>query len=500
MRTKRTAVIAFGPALALLSLFATGCLSETAQPFPDEATGTLTVDLGAVSHKTFWPSQWANSIGTYEVEVVDVGGSVVASWGGDAPAGEIVFEGLLLGTYSVEARGFCAAGATNLCQVNVIIAQGEVEAEVIASNVDVTVEMRPLIGEEFGGRVTALLVWPTAQGVTRVEMEHKLFEAAEWSEPDAFDDEDWTTGGGVAALLLAQDKLVESGSHLLRLRLYRAEDVLVSTAIEVINVYGNFTTTALIELTASDFPEIGEPDFSVWLDDMAPGELQYVVTNWPPPIADPTTLYFPGSYAWTPANDATKLDFIAPRTSLFIDGTWAGNSFEFKVCTAFPPGDVPWDCWTFSDWLLRGVPVAYAPSLVEGKDNQQVLVPARAVDTILIVLDVGAKTLTAYVRPTPTGALTVTLSPSDPATDSAFALDCGRVDANLVCTHTGTFSTAAVYAWYLNGGRQAEPTAALTIPVAGLLPGHRVTLVVTDPPFAQSAQLTLTAAMLPAAP
>jgi hypothetical protein len=506
MRTRALDIVTTGAALAVLSVLFAGCLGEDDRPLPEGATGALTVTVDAVEHKTVWPGPWAGSIGTYRVVLYSASGSEVGVWGPADPAvTPIAFEGLEYGTYDLTVEGFCA-DASPLCVVggeNLMIAVGALDGIVIgAPTVSVTVEVGPLLGAGFSqtGWVHLTLEWPVAEEVERVETEHMAIADDDWSSPWILTE--FSTAGGWESVVIANEWVAANGSHVFRMRLYDGEGYLVSTAIEVVNVYGNFRTVGVVTLTSDDFTRMGEPDYSEWLEAMEDGQLQYVVTNWTPGAGDPTTLYFPGSYGlaggplwWAAGAGETRLDFSPPRTSLVIDDAVAG-AIELKLCTAFP-AESPWECWSFVGWTLLGVPSGYTPTRV---DNWQVRIPSGAGDAVLVVLNVNMGTVTAYVRPAPApdlGTLNVGLAVSDPAPAGGFELDCERVGTDVVCTHDGAFGAGASYKWYLNGVRLTdEGGESLTLPAVTLVPGYRVTLVVTEPPMAQSAQITLTPTMI----
>jgi len=480
-------VLALGSVLAFMGVSTASCVDDTAPPDPDR-TATLTVTVETVVHKTVWPQGWAGSVATYTIAVHDSGGALVAAWGPGDPAGEpITIPEIPYGTYTVSATGLCGADALS-CVDGATIAAGEEPGVVVdAPAVTVTLELGPLVGPahaDVTGWLGLTVEWPSDQGVSRVARDHRRVEAADWSS--ATDFTTFQSAGGWTEVLVADDLVLGSGAHLFRVRLYDAADALVATAMEVVNVYGNYRTVGIITLTEGDFaPPVEEP-----------GDLELRV-RWSD--GGTRSLYFVGDFNGWDIGAAPELSFTQPSGELVLGGVVDGP-FEFKMCNERDYGTCwHWETGEFS-YTFIGEPASYAPTFPNPDDKAQLRVNAAPGDHVRVVIDVNLLTITVIANPPDdpeTGSVNVDIKLEDPAPAVPFTLACERSGEHLGCSHDGTFSAQATYTWYLHGALiDGAAGQTLSLALAGLTAGQRLTLVVSDPPYAHSAQLTLTEALL----
>ena len=472
--------------LMLLALFGPGCGGGDDAPGEGES-GTVRVSVSVEEAKTIWPSGWADSIGAFGASLRAPDGTIQRSWGPADPAqDEIVFHDVPHGTWWLSVDGFCDVDSPRCTEEGepLRMAAGASDAFTVSGEeTRVTVPVGPLTGdghEGIDGWLDLRVSWPVGQLITRVEREVRPVTEPDFGPVTVFDS--FAVVDGREVMQVADRLALDNGSHVVRLRLVGGGGHVISTVLEVVNIYGNYLTEGEIALTDDDFQEPTGP---------SRGDLEFVV-DW---TGEPARqLLFVGTFNDWDITNAAAMDFEAPRTTLLVPGVVDGP-IEFKMCN-----DIDWDCWAFANgitWSFVGNPVSLAPYIPD-TDNQQLRIDAEPGEDIRVVIDVNSATITVTAGPDPdAGKLEVDLVVIDPAPAVPLELECMVDGADLLCTHSGEFSAAATWLWHLDGTPLAgETSETLALPLSELRPGSRLTLLVQDPPFAYSASTTVTADML----
>ncbi len=465
--------------LFMVSVLLSGCSSSEVDPAESDEPGMISITIGHSITKTIWPSEWADQIDRYAVVLLKGGVPLLEEPVIIYPENigdEYVFDDLEPGSdYKV------MVSAENDSEEMIGFGEAEDITVTGGSKTDVTVRVYPS-SDGGPGAFAITLKWPDdlEYPVDKITAQRRMIGDVEWS--DLKDDFDLASYE-----ILYEIDPADAGSHLVRFLLFNSEEELISSVIEVVNVFSNIITVGTIELTKEDFVEGGaEPeDPEERVGELNSGDLEFWFRNHTE-YATNSPLYLPGTYnTWDPATDFISFD--SPDSDLLIADAVDGE-IQFKICN-----DNNWDCWDFEaiSWTIIG-----AALVDDGHGNKNLAISAEPGDAVLVVVDVANITITVYHDdrqiPDDKGEIGVTIETDDMIPDEDLEIEWSADGDIRTFSSSYDHTEGYTHSWFFNGVFEGESDSELEVDVSEISVGDRISLVIAGGQFAYSAQITIT--------
>ena len=453
---------------ALVLIFALagfGCSNDLKTIEVAEGKGEIAVAVSTSPiTKTIWPSGWADSIDSFTVTLHkdghQIGDEVVIMAGSEEP--NHVFENIDPGDH-YEILVVAKDDSDN------ILGQGDVDdiSVLPLEKTPVIITVYPTL-EAGDGSFSITLEWPDnlTRPVNKVDADRKMVGEVDWN-----DDETWHPLSGIYSGTYDKDP-AEAGSHIVRFKLYDDEDALISTVIEVVNVYSNFHTEGTITLTKDDFyPD--PDDFETVVGELGNNQAQFAFRN----HNDMGTVYLAGTFnGWNhPIPD--EVVFESPRADYIVHSAIVDNKIEFEIWN----NDDFTSPWDFTSWAIT---VPYTTGTLTGTDvtlgeggRKVVISNLKSEDAIVIHIDVAGNKINIY-HDDRSGGIDMEIE-----VDEGFVhydnfeirwLNDGA--GNRVFYPTGHPGGPNSYFWMMNG-EDAGDEEQLIVPEGDLKIGDRIALV-----------------------
>ncbi len=462
----------------VVSLFFLSCSSDKMETAEFEERGMISITIGQTITKTIWPYDWVEQIDRYAVILLKDGTPLLGEPVIIDPENigeEYVFNDLEPGS---DYKVMVSAENEN----DEMIGFGEAEDITVTggSKTDVTVRVYPLSDDPGAFAIT--LKWPhdLEDPVDKITAQRRMIGDVEWS--DLEDDFDLSSYE-----ILYEIDPVDAGSHLVRFLLFNSEEELISSVIEVVNVFSNITTVGTIELAKEDFVEGGaEPEYpEERVKELNDGDLEFWFRNHAE-YATNSPLYLPGTYnGWDSAT--VFISFDSPDSDLLIADAVDGE-IQFKICN-----DNNWDCWdfyNFIEWTIIG-------AVLDDMDKEQIIIEAGDGDAVLVVVDVANITITVYHDdrqiPDDKGEIEVTIETDDMIPDEDLEIEWSADGDSRTFSSSYDHIEDYTYSWFFNGVLiEGENDSEIEVDVSQISVGDRISLVISGGQFAYSAQITIT--------